>query len=183
MYSLIFTFIAIAFAVVASAQTISSTSAEERAKASAEELRSALSLSEQQYNKVYKAYLKMWRKENKRMAQQEADRTATDNAVKGVLTAEQAKRFERAGFAEKKMSQKGTYFSSEGVTFAYPASTAEVWEKRAYFYAYTYPEIVGADETLDESIKKQFTGGNHDAFYKQQLKYCDWFRENVLFEE
>lgn len=91
----IFTFIAIAFAVVASAQTIASTSAEERAKTSAEELRSALSLSEQQYNKVYKAYLKMWRKENKRMAQQEADRTATDNAVKGVLTAEQAKRFEQ----------------------------------------------------------------------------------------
>ncbi|MBQ3581975.1 MAG: hypothetical protein II976_03385 [Alistipes sp.] len=91
----IFTFIAIAFAVVASAQTIASTSAEERAKASAEQLRSALSLSEQQYNKVYKAYLKMWRKENKRMAQQEADRTATDNAVKGVLTAEQAKRFEQ----------------------------------------------------------------------------------------
>ena len=49
----IFTFIAIAFAVVASAQTIASTSAEERAKASAEELRSALSLSEQQYNKVH----------------------------------------------------------------------------------------------------------------------------------
>lgn len=91
----IFTFIAIAFAVVASAQTIASTSAEERAKASAEELRSALSLSEQQYNKVYKAYLKMWRRENKRMAQQEADRTATDSAVKGVLTAEQAKRFEQ----------------------------------------------------------------------------------------
>ena len=91
----IFTFIAIAFAVVASAQTIASTSAEERAKASAEELRSALSLSEQQYNKVYKAYLKMWRKEDKRMAQQEADRTATENAVKGVLTAEQAKRFEQ----------------------------------------------------------------------------------------
>ena len=91
----IFTFIAIAFAVVASAQTIASTSAEERAKASAEELHSALSLSEQQYNKVYKAYLKMWRKENKRMAQQEADRTATENAVKGVLTAEQAKRFEQ----------------------------------------------------------------------------------------
>lgn len=91
----IFTFIAIAFAVVASAQTIASTSAEERAKASAEQLRSALSLSEQQYNKVYKAYLKMWRKENKRMAQQEADRTATDNAVKVVLTAEQAKRFEQ----------------------------------------------------------------------------------------
>ena len=37
----------------------------------------------------------MWRKEDKRMAQQEADRTATENAVKGVLTAEQAKRFEQ----------------------------------------------------------------------------------------
>lgn len=91
----IFTFIAIMFAVMASAQTVASTSAEERAKASAEQLRSALSLSEQQYNKVYKAYLKMWRREDKRMAQQEADRTATDNAVKGVLTAEQAKRFEQ----------------------------------------------------------------------------------------
>lgn len=96
---------------------------------------------------------------------------------------EQAKRFERAGFVEKKMSQKSTYFSSESVVFAYPTSAAEVWEKRAYFYAYTYPEIIGADATLDESIKAQFTDGNHDAFYKQQIRYCDWFRENVLFEE
>lgn len=91
----IFTFVAIVFAVVASAQTSTTTSAEERAKASAEQLRSALSLSEQQYNKVYKTYLKMWRREDKRMAQQEADRTATDNAVKGVLNAEQAKQFDK----------------------------------------------------------------------------------------
>ena len=91
----ILTVIAVVMAVVASAQTIPSTSAEERARASADYLRSTLSLSEQQYNKIYKVYLKMWRREDKRLAQQEVDRTTTTNAVRGVLNAEQTKQFEQ----------------------------------------------------------------------------------------
>lgn len=91
----ILTVIAVVMAVVASAQAIPSTSAEERARASADYLRSTLSLSEQQYNKVYKAYLKMVRRQDKRLAQQEADRTTTNNAVRGVLNAEQTKQFKQ----------------------------------------------------------------------------------------
>ena len=92
----ILTVIAVVMAVVASAQTIPSTSAEERARASADYLRSTLSLSEQQYNKVYKAYLKMVRRQDKLFAQQETNRQATERRIKSTLTAEQASQFEQA---------------------------------------------------------------------------------------
>lgn len=64
--------------------------------------------------------------------------------------------------------------------FKYPVSVEAVWEQRAYFYAYTYPDIVGQDKTLDEDIKSGFTEGDHDAFYQQQLEYCDLFSKNEL---
>lgn len=54
--------------------------------------------------------------------------------------------------------------------------------KRAYFYAYTLPALVGEDENLNNDIKSQFTEGNHDAFYKQQLKYCELFSNNKLYK-
>lgn len=96
---------------------------------------------------------------------------------------EQAERFEKAGFDKRSIPQKSSYFVSENTAFEYPKSCVETWEKRSYFYAYTYPEIVGQDEDLDDSIKKQFTEGNHDAFYKQQLQYCNLFTNNQLFQE
>lgn len=96
---------------------------------------------------------------------------------------EQAKRFENAGFIEKSILQKSSYYTSQNTIFEYPSSSAEIWEKRAYFYAYTYPEIIGKDDELDESIKQQFTGGNHDAFYRNQTEYCNLLENNILFEE
>lgn len=95
MKKIIFTVIALSVAVAASAQTANRTSAEQRAKASTEQLRTTLSLSEQQYDKVYKAYLKMWRREDKRASQQKADRQATENTIKGLLNPEQAREFEQ----------------------------------------------------------------------------------------
>lgn len=92
----IFLTIAIAlFAVAASAQNLSKGTAEERAKANADHLYQTLKLDVKQYNKVYKAYLKLMRREDKRMSQSAADRKATENAIKSCLTPQQVKRFEQ----------------------------------------------------------------------------------------
>ena len=94
---------------------------------------------------------------------------------------EQTKRFLNKGFEQKKIQNKATYFESRDMGFKYPVGVEAVWEQHAYFYAYTYPDIVAQDNTLNEEIKAEFTEGNHDAFYKQQLKYCDLFSKNELY--
>lgn len=94
----------------------------------------------------------------------------------------QSERFCKEGFEKRAIASPKSYFETEE-EFKYPIGAAEIWEKRAYFYAYTYPEIIDMDESLDESIKLQFTGGDHDAFYRQQTEYCDLFEENILYTE
>ena len=95
----------------------------------------------------------------------------------------QTKRFLEHGFERASISNKKVFFDNKEDDFTYPALAVETWDKRAYFYAYTYPELIEQDVTLDESIKVQFTGGNHDAFYQQQRKYCEMFERNELYEE
>lgn len=95
---------------------------------------------------------------------------------------EQQNRFEEEGFIKKRVLSKKSYFISDNKFFSYPTNLINTWEKRAYFYSYTYPDIINMDDNLNENIKKQFTSGNHDAFYKQQLEYCDLFKDNTLFE-
>lgn len=95
---------------------------------------------------------------------------------------EQSNRFQNNGIEKKKIKNKAAYFDSKNIKFEYPAGTEAFWEKRVYFYAYTFPEIVGQDETLNDEIKSQFTGGNQDSFYNQQLKYCELFLNDELYE-
>jgi hypothetical protein len=95
---------------------------------------------------------------------------------------EQTKRFLNHGFEKQKMKNKSTYFDCHDTKFEYPESLVDVWEKRSYFYAYTYPEVVGQDNTLDDDIKAEFTEGNHDAFYNQQLEYNEYFSKNRLYK-
>lgn len=95
---------------------------------------------------------------------------------------EQSRRFMKTGFQKQKIENRAAYFDGKGRKFEYPASVEDVWKKRAYFYAYTYPEIIGRDETLEHGIKLEFTEGNHDSFYNQQLKYCELFSNDELYE-
>jgi hypothetical protein len=95
---------------------------------------------------------------------------------------EQTKRFLNNGFKKQKLKNKSTYFDRPGIEFEYPLSLEDVWEKRAYFYAYTYPKVIEQDQTLDDDIKAEFTEGNHDAFYNQQLKFNEYFSKNVLYK-
>lgn len=96
---------------------------------------------------------------------------------------EQAKRFLNGGFEKQKIKNISAYFDNQDKVFKYPVSIENVWKQRAYFYAYTYPEIVRRDATLDDDVKAEFTQGNHDAFYNQQLKYCELFSNNMLYKK
>lgn len=94
---------------------------------------------------------------------------------------EQADRLLQHGARRLRLTDPGACFEADGGTFHYPENVEEVWEQRAYFYAYLYPELVGADETLSEEIKADFTGGDHDAFYEEQLEYCELFAADLLY--
>lgn len=93
---------------------------------------------------------------------------------------EQKKRFLDSGYNELKIENKKELFKSNDI-FSYPLSTKDVFEKKAYFYAYTYPEIIHSDITLNDSTKAQFNK-NDEAFYKNQMNYISLFNENKLYK-
>ena len=94
---------------------------------------------------------------------------------------EQEERFRNDGFEKQELKGKAAYFDDQDKEFEYPDGVENVWEQRAYFYAYTFPEIVGRDNTLNNEVKAEFTEGDHGAYYKQQLKYCELFSNNELY--
>lgn len=95
---------------------------------------------------------------------------------------EQTERFLDHGFKEQKIDNKSAYFDSQDTEFKYPDRIENVWEQRTYFYAYTYPEVIRQDTTLDDKVKNEFTEGDHDAFYNQQLEFNELFLENRLYQ-
>lgn len=95
---------------------------------------------------------------------------------------EQSERFIANGFARKTITSKSDVFISAKDGFTYPESLEDEWEKRAFFYAYTLPQIIASDPNLSDEIKGQFTDGNHDNFYNSQMVFCELFRDNKLYE-
>jgi len=95
---------------------------------------------------------------------------------------EQTKRFRSNGFEKQAIKDIASYFKNQSNPFQYPSPVQDIWEQRSYFYAYTYPEIISQDETINDEIKSQFTGGNAEAFYRQQLHYNELFLNNDLYD-
>lgn len=93
----------------------------------------------------------------------------------------QSKRFVDNGYKKIAIKNKSELFKSNH-DFTYPEATSTTWDKRAYFYAYTYPDIISNTEGLSQEIKSQFTGGNKEKFYLQQLDYCKMFSDNKLYK-
>lgn len=96
---------------------------------------------------------------------------------------EQSERFLKSenGYKREPIKHAASFFESNA-EFTYPSFSEQVWDDRAYFYAYTYPDIIENTDGLDAEIKSQFVGGNPDAFYKQQLEYCDLFSKDELYK-
>jgi membrane peptidoglycan carboxypeptidase len=91
----IFIIAALLVAITASAQERNVATAEQRAHTIADQMRRTLALDDDQYSKIYKAYLKQARRDDKRASQAMADNAATEQKVKQVLSPEQAKRWEQ----------------------------------------------------------------------------------------
>lgn len=93
----------------------------------------------------------------------------------------QSNRFMGNGFREMKIHNIKEIFTNNS-KFLYPKTVTDTWEKRAYFYAYTLPDIVQNTPGLPDEIKNQFIGGNKEAFYLQQMEYSKIFLANELFK-
>ncbi len=85
------------------------------------------------------------------------------------------------GLVKESIPHISSLFKSDGKAFEYPSSICDVWEQRAYFYAYTYPESIQADETINDEVKMQWPIDENHSFYDSQIKYCDLFRTNQLY--
>lgn len=85
------------------------------------------------------------------------------------------------GFKKENIPHSSNLFNSNGTEFEYPSSICDVWEKRAYFYAYTYPESIKEDETINDEVKAQWPVDEKHEFYDWQMTYCDLFKENKLY--
>ena len=72
-------------------------------------------------------------------------------------------------------------FKNDERKFKYPSSINEVWEQRAFFYAYTYPKLIQEDETINDEVKSQWPIDENHSFYDSQIKYCDLFSNNQLY--
>lgn len=97
----------------------------------------------------------------------------------GHLTPQTA-RFKDNDFKKLKINNVPELFIGEG-EFEYPVGTEDVWEKRAYFYAYTFPKIISSDDTLNDETKSMFVNDYQDEFYEEETKYCEIFKNNILF--
>ena len=105
----IFIIAALLIAITTSAQERTVATAEQRAHTSADQMRRTLALDNDQYNKIYKAYLKQARRDDKRASQAAADEITTEQKVMQTLSAEQAKRWEQQKNNEAFNPRKGNF--------------------------------------------------------------------------
>lgn len=95
----------------------------------------------------------------------------------------QTKRLVTDGGKEKRIKNISELFQSETTNFSYPTSICEVWEQRVLFYGHTFPELVQADDTINDDIKAMWQEDENNAFYNWQIEYCELFKNNQLYSE
>ncbi len=93
----------------------------------------------------------------------------------------QMNRLLNEGFKKESISNVSKLFKGNGNDFKYPSSICDVWEQRALFYAETYPELIQADETINDEVKAQWPIDEKHEFYDWQMEYCNLFRVNQLY--
>ncbi len=93
----------------------------------------------------------------------------------------QVDRLLEEGLVKESFPHVSSLFKDDVEEFKYPSSICDVWEQRSFFYAYTYPESIQSDETINNDVKLQWPIDENHKFYDSQIKYCDMFRENQLY--
>lgn len=97
---------------------------------------------------------------------------------------EQKNRFLDNDFEKIRLSGRAKFFENTNDTFEYPESVEDIWKERSYFYAYTFPEIIKQDETINGEIIAMFdyTDSQAKSFYENQCFYCEMFSNDELYE-
>lgn len=98
----------------------------------------------------------------------------------GHLNAQTGRLIE-AGGQKEHINHKADMFNKGNEDFVYPNLICDVWEKRTFFYAHTVPQLVQADDALDEDVKANWAEDENNAFYNQQMEYCELFQDNKLY--
>ena len=76
-----------------------------------------------------------------------------------------------------------TLFQGDITNFSYPSSICEVWERRVLFYGHTVPNLVQADDSINDDIKAMWQEDENNDFYNWQMEYCELFKNNRLYVE
>ncbi|MCI8363670.1 MAG: hypothetical protein HFG34_01785 [Eubacterium sp.] len=85
------------------------------------------------------------------------------------------------GGQKQHVSHIGNLFKEGNKNFVYPNMICDVWEERTLFYAHTVPQLVQADESLNEETKSNWMEDKNYEFYNWQMEYCKLFQENALY--
>lgn len=95
---------------------------------------------------------------------------------------EMTNRFEIAGFKRVPIENKSEYFHVENEKFKFPAVVAKTWRDRNYFFSYNFPTEVKNQKDLNQSVKDKFLNADHDKFYLQEIEYCKYLNNDILYK-
>ena len=95
----------------------------------------------------------------------------------------QTERLIHDGGQKQYISHIGNLFKEGNKKFVYPDMICDVWEERTLFYAHTVPQLVQADDSLNEETKSNWVEDKNHAFYNRQMEYCKLFQNNALYME
>lgn len=95
---------------------------------------------------------------------------------------EQIERFKIAGYKEVEIENKNQYFNGKNEKFKFPAIVAKSWRDRTYYFAYSFPTEVKNTKGIKQEIVDKFINANHDKFYLEEIQYCKYLNNDILFK-
>ena len=95
----------------------------------------------------------------------------------------QTKRLLADGGKKENIKNISALFQGDITNFSYPSSICEVWEQRVLFYGHTVPNLVQADDSINDDIKAMWQEDENNDFYNWQMEYCELFKNNCLYVE
>ena len=86
------------------------------------------------------------------------------------------------GYEKARIPHAWKLFKGTSDDFSYPLSICDVWEKRAFFYSKTYPELIHDNDEIDDDVKAQWPVDENNEYYDWQMEYCSLFKANQLYK-
>lgn len=90
-------------------------------------------------------------------------------------------RFEVSNYKETQIEDLKSYFSGVEKKFEFPVIVTKIWRDRTYYYSYLFVEELRNTKDLDPKIIDKYDKVHHDKFYLDEIKYCKFLNNNILF--